>query len=110
VPDGDAGGSCPAGVEPFHCLYSCDCPGGQSCCGEISSTYAGTAVCQAVADGASCSVTSGFHAAAQLCEQDEECKNGQRCIAQTCTIFNAKFKFCGLQSEPPYSCTADPTG
>jgi hypothetical protein len=45
-------------------------------------------------------------ATARLCEQDEECKNGQRCIAQTC-IFGAMFKLCGLQSQAPYNCTAN---
>jgi hypothetical protein len=46
--------------------------------------------------------------AAQLCEQDIECKNGQKCIAQTC-VLGAKFKICGLQNQPPYNCTADKT-
>jgi hypothetical protein len=103
----DAG--CPGTQAPFHCLYSCDCPAGQSCCGELNSgTLAGTAVCQSVANGGSCTVTAGYTATAQLCEQTEECKNGQACIAQTC-VFGSHFKFCGLQSGPPYSCTADPT-
>jgi hypothetical protein len=101
--------SCPAGQAAFHCLYSCDCPAGQSCCGEINgSTLAGTAVCQSVANGGSCSVTTGFSQAAQLCEQSGECKNGQTCIAQTC-IFGSHFKFCGVQSGAPYNCMADPT-
>jgi hypothetical protein len=42
---------------------------------------------------------------AQLCEQNEECQNGQPCIAQSC-ILGAMFHFCGVQSEPPYSCHA----
>ena len=99
--------TCNSNEAPFHCRYSCDCPAGQSCCGAIDTqTLSGTATCQAVANGGSCSVPAGFTAAAQLCEQDEECKNGQPCIAQTC-VFDAMFKFCGLQSQPPYKCTAN---
>jgi hypothetical protein len=90
-------------------LYSCDCPAGDSCCGELNGgTFAGTAVCQHVASGGSCAVTTGYTVSAQLCEQSEECMNGQRCIAQTC-VFSSHFKFCGLQSQAPYYCTADPT-
>ena len=96
-----------SGSEPFHCRYSCDCPSGQSCCGALNpSTLAGEAVCQTVAPGASCSPPSSGYAAAQLCEQDEECQNGQKCIAQTC-IFGAMFKLCGLQKQSPYLCTAN---
>jgi hypothetical protein len=69
-------------------------------------TLSASSTCQAVANGGSCSVPAGFTAAAQLCEQSEECKNGQSCIAQTC-VFGAKFKFCGLQSQSPYNCTAN---
>jgi hypothetical protein len=99
--------TCNSNEAPFHCRYSCDCPAGDSCCGAINtSTLTGNATCQAVASGGSCSVPAGFTAAAQLCEQDEECMNGQRCIAQTC-VFNAMFKFCGLQSQAPYNCTAN---
>ena len=110
VPDGDGGdaGQCNSNEQPFHCLYSCDCPAGQSCCGELNtSNLTGTAVCQTVASGGSCAVTTGYQATAQLCEQTEECQNGKTCIAQTC-IFNSHFKFCGLQSQAPYLCTADP--
>jgi hypothetical protein len=106
----DAGCSGSGSPQPFHCLYSCDCPAGQSCCGEINGSafpFPGTAVCQTVAAGGSCKITTGFTAAAQLCEQSVECQNGQACIAQTC-VFGSHFKFCGVQSAPPYSCTADP--
>jgi hypothetical protein len=103
------GATCNTNEAPFHCLYSCDCPAGDSCCGVLNtSTFAGSAICQAVADGASCSPTGPGQATAQLCQQDEECKNGKPCIAQTC-VFGAKFHFCGLQSQAPYNCTADPT-
>jgi hypothetical protein len=56
--------------------------------------------------GGSCTPPSSGYSTAQLCEQSAECKNGQPCIPQTC-VFGAKFKFCGLQSQSPYNCTAD---
>jgi hypothetical protein len=99
--------TCNTNEAPFHCLYSCDCPAGDSCCGVLNTmTYAGSAICQLVANGGSCATTGPNQATAQLCEQDEECKNGMACIAQTC-VFGAKFHFCGLQSQAPYNCTAD---
>jgi hypothetical protein len=106
VPDGDSGGTCNSNESPFHCEYACDCTGGQSCCGTINtSTFAGAASCQAVANGGTC--TPGANeAAAQLCEQDAECKNGQPCIAQTCN-FGAMFRFCGIQTQQPFACTAN---
>jgi hypothetical protein len=95
------------GPSPTHCIYSCDCPAGQSCCGELnSSSFKGEAVCETLANGASCAVGAGFTVANQICLQDEECKNGQKCIAQTC-IFSSHFHFCGLHAESPYFCTAD---
>jgi hypothetical protein len=101
--------TCNSTEAAFHCRYSCDCLAGDSCCGLLNtSTFAGSAVCQAVADGNSCAPTAPGQATAQLCQQDEECKNGKPCIAQTC-VFGAKFHFCGLQSQMPYNCTADPT-
>jgi hypothetical protein len=51
---------------------------------------------------------SSTEVTAQLCQQDAECKNGLPCIAQTC-VFGAMFHFCGLQSQAPYRCTANPT-
>jgi hypothetical protein len=99
----DAGCS---GSEPFHCLYSCDCPTGQVCCGQINgTTYAGAATCQTVAAGGNCAVQPSYTTAAQLCEQSQECQNGKTCISQTCTVFGAHFNFCGLQTEAPYNCT-----
>ena len=104
-----ANASCTSGQAPSHCRYSCDCPNGQSCCGEIdTSPLGGATVCQTLANGASCVAPGPNWAAAQLCEQDIECKNGQKCIAQTC-VLNAKFNLCGLQNQPPYNCTADKT-
>jgi hypothetical protein len=98
--------TCNSGEGPAHCKYSCDCPGGESCCGVLNlSPLSASSNCQALANGGSCTAPAGF-ATAQLCEQDAECKNGQPCIAQTC-IFGAMFKFCGLQSQSPYNCTAD---
>jgi hypothetical protein len=81
---------------------------GSSCCGVINTTtFAGGASCEVVADGGAC-VPGAGQAAAQLCEQDAECKNGMPCIAQTC-VFGSKFKFCGVQSGAPFRCSADPT-
>jgi hypothetical protein len=101
-----ASATCNSGEAPFHCRYSCDCPAGDSCCGTLNpTTFNGSATCQAVPNGGSCTPPSN-QVAAQLCEQDEECKNGQPCIAQTC-VFGAMFKFCGLQSQSPYNCTAN---
>jgi hypothetical protein len=59
--------------------------------------------CQLVPDNASCKAPAAGYITAQLCQQDAECKNGQRCIAQTC--LGATFFFCGLQSEAPFNCT-----
>jgi hypothetical protein len=100
--------TCNSNEAPFHCRYSCDCPAGQSCCGTVdTSTFSGSAACQVVANGGSCSgPATSTTATAQLCEQDEECKNGQACISQTC-VFGAMFKLCGLQSQAPYKCTAN---
>jgi hypothetical protein len=94
----------------WHCSYSCDCLAGQSCCGEINLfPFAGTAVCQTIGSSGLCATTSStYSAAAQLCEQSQECKNNQPCIAQTC-VGGSHFKFCGVQSGSPYNCTADPT-
>jgi hypothetical protein len=72
-----------------------------------TSTLSGSATCQSVPNGGSCSgPATSTTATAQLCEQDEECKNGQACISQSC-VFGAMFKLCGLQSQKPYSCTAN---
>jgi hypothetical protein len=60
-----------------------------------------------VAKGGNCTVQSGYQATAQNCQQDDECMNGQKCIAQTC-VLGSHFHFCGLQSEAPWNCTADP--
>jgi hypothetical protein len=108
VAGNDAG--CTGSASPFHCQYACECAAGDSCCGAIEKAfpYTGSASCQAVPSGGSCTGPAA-EATAQLCKQSAECKNGQPCIAQTCTAFAAKFQFCGLQSGPPFDCTADPT-
>jgi hypothetical protein len=99
--------TCASGASPFHCQYACECPTGESCCGVINTTnLSGSATCQAVANGGSCTAQTSNQATAQLCKQDAECKNGQRCIAQTCTL-GAKFQFCGVQNAPPFNCKAD---
>jgi hypothetical protein len=112
VANGDAGPNgdpCNSNEAAYHCRYACDCVSGDSCCGVFdTSTLSGSANCQFLADGGACTVQTGTQTAAQLCEQDAECKNGAKCIAQTC-IFNSQFKFCGLQTEAPYRCTANPT-
>jgi hypothetical protein len=96
---------CDGGASPFHCAYACDCVAGDSCCGAINTTtYQGSATCQAVPSGGSCTGPLN-EATAQLCKQDSECQNGQPCIAQSC-LAGAMFHFCGVQSQPPFRCVA----
>ena len=106
VPGIDAG--CTAPAEPVHCRYSCDCPGGESCCGVLNtSTFTGAVECQLLPDNSSCGAPGPGYITAQLCAMDEECKNGQRCIPQACLgipATTATFYFCGLQSMAPYNC------
>jgi hypothetical protein len=104
-----AGTACTPPAEADHCRYSCDCPGGYSCCGVLNTaTYAGIIGCQQLSDNSSCVAPGPGYITAQLCQQDEECKNGQRCIDQLCLGLPASyaiFHFCGLQSQAPYNCT-----
>jgi hypothetical protein len=72
-----------------------------------TTTFTGDVECQLVADGASCKAPSAGYLTAQLCEQDAECKNGQKCILQTCTVFNIQVRFCGLVTQAPYNCKAN---
>jgi hypothetical protein len=91
---------------PDHCRYSCDCPAGESCCGDVNaSTFSGSTTCQLVPSGGSCTPPASGYVTAQLCAEDDECQNGQPCIAQTC--LGGTFYFCGLQSEQPYNCKAN---
>jgi hypothetical protein len=59
-----------------------------------------------VPSGGSCTAPSSGYVTEQLCAQDEECQNGQPCIAQTC--LGSTFYFCGLISQAPYNCKANP--
>jgi hypothetical protein len=100
--------SCPASTTidyaPAHCRYSCDCPAGQSCCGELNlSLLKGAVECQLVPDNGSCVAPGPGYITAQTCASDEECKNGQPCVAQSC--FGTTYYFCGLQSQAPFNCT-----
>jgi hypothetical protein len=102
--------SCPALTAAFHCQWKGDCSGGQVCCGQATSVagaaFASTA-CATVNAGGTCPVPAGSPGqvgAAQLCQTDIECKNGQTCIPQNCAG-GAHLSLCGLQSSPPYSCT-----
>ena len=71
-----------------------------------TSTFTGDVECQLVPDGASCKAPAAGYLTAQLCEQDAECKNGQKCILQTC-VFGIVTRFCGVVSQAPYNCKAN---
>ena len=106
--------SCLTSCDPMrqaavHCTNTCDCSGGQVCCGVINQIVGVVqSVCQTVADGGFCNPNppTNTQASAQLCTVDSECKNGEQCIFQTCE-FGAMFHLCGLQSQDPFDCTAN---
>jgi len=104
--------ACKSSEQTVRCLQACECGGDQSCCGVGNQITASVqTVCQSVPNGGFCQPHTDdpnpAQAAEQFCKTDEECKNGQPCIAQTCTTANAKFSLCGLQSQKPFECHAD---
>jgi hypothetical protein len=106
---GTGSDACPSNQASVHCLDSCECPAGKVCCG-VENTLIGAVYseCQAVPNPGYCSPypQTSTEASAQFCSRDDECRNGQKCIAQTCE-FGAMFNICGLQSQDPFQCKAD---
>jgi hypothetical protein len=100
---------CQSGWASFGCASSCDCPSGQFCCGEATTTSAQT-LCQTLTNGSCPGKTTSTMGSAQICEATSECQNGEQCIKQTCkpgtTNANVKLTMCGLQAGQPFNCTA----
>jgi hypothetical protein len=70
-----------------------------------TATFMGSLGCQQLADNSSCVAPGPGYITTQLCAQDQECKNGQRCIGQTCFgLSTPTLYFCGLVSQAPYNC------
>jgi hypothetical protein len=106
---GDAGGldaaycvkglnyACGANVATYHCLGQIDCPtSGKVCCGVYDTT--------AMTAGTACQ--TGPCQNPQFCLGDPECA-GPKCTKQACQGVSPLY-LCGLQSGPPYMCTAAP--
>jgi len=105
------GQSCPSLNAAFSCLTKTDCTTtGQVCCGVANATtmIAQTA-CQALGSDGLCGTTTSNVGYAQICEKQSECGGGLKCISQTCAIGStqAHLSMCGLQSSPPFNCTAN---
>jgi hypothetical protein len=98
--------ACASNEATIHCTQGCECSGGDVCCG-VENTILGVVqtVCQSVPDGGFCRPypQTATQASAQICSTDDECKNGQSCIKQTC-IYGAMLNVCGLQSQDPFDC------
>jgi len=93
------------------CGQSCECPGGQVCCGyyyEVMQVVG--ASCQTVAPGGLCEPNpqTNTQASAQLCGTEAECTQGD-CINQTC-VDGVTLSVCGLQSQAPFNCVANDAG
>jgi hypothetical protein len=100
-----ANAMCNTNEATGHCLYECECPTGQVCCG-VENSLVGVVQtsCQTVPDGGHCSPypQTSIQASAQLCHFNSECTQDQ-CITQTC-IYNIVVQVCGLQSQYPFNC------
>jgi hypothetical protein len=104
-----ANANCNSNEASIHCLQACECGGGKSCCG-VENTLVGfvTSQCQNVPAGGYCSPhpQTTTQASAQLCTLDAECRDGSKCINQTC-IYGANLNICGVQSQDPFDCAAN---
>jgi hypothetical protein len=97
---------CNANEASIHCLQSCECGGGQVCCGVLNTILGEvTAECQSIPDGGLCNPhpPTNTQISEQLCGSDPECTAGQGCILQTCE-YGVTVKICGLVSEAPFDC------
>jgi hypothetical protein len=98
---------CETSEDSVACLQSCECPGGQVCCGyyfELEQVVGSS--CRAVAQGDFCQPhpQTNTQAAAQLCGTQAECTQSD-CVSQTCE--GVSFNICGLQSQDPFDCVAN---
>jgi hypothetical protein len=97
---------CPSSQATVHCLQSLECPAGQSCCGDILTLFGEVkSSCVTLGPSGTCPFVpwTTLQLGMQLCKTDAECKNGQPCIHQTCTM-GAMLDMCGLQSAAPLNC------
>jgi hypothetical protein len=89
--------ACGMNIVTYHCLGAIDCLGkGNVCCGVYDLT--------AMTAGTSCQPPPCMNP--QFCLSDPECSGGQKCTSQSCQGVSPLY-LCGLQSGPPYSCTAN---
>lgn len=101
-----ANAKCPTDQATIHCLQSLECGPGLSCCGDILTLFGEVkSSCKSVPDGGTCPYVpwTATQIGVQLCKSDAECKNGQPCVHQTCTM-GAVLDMCGLQSAAPLNC------
>ena len=101
-----ANAKCNSNEAAVHCSNACDCFNGNVCCGVINTLVGAVqTICQDIPDGGLCNPhpPTNTQASGQLCTTDDECKNGQGCINQTCE-FGAVLNVCGLQSQDPFDC------
>jgi hypothetical protein len=101
----------PLGAAAFECIQETDCPSGQVCCGYAANGMTGSKCQDVSGNGGKCSpAPSSTQGSVQFCQKSCECKDGSECVAQSCTVTsgvpNANLTMCGLQSQPPYNCTA----
>lgn len=71
---------CPGPIS-VGCVRAADCPTGEICCMLVTGSFFGASC----GDAGTCS-TAGPDTAAQLCDTNSECTNGQRCVPQSCVV------------------------
>jgi hypothetical protein len=97
---------CNSDEASIHCLQSCECGGGQACCGVLNTILGEvTTECQSIPDGGLCNPhpATNTQISEQLCGTNEECTAGQGCILQTCE-YGVTTAICGLISFAPFNC------
>jgi hypothetical protein len=92
------GQQCPLLYAAFSCEGESDCPAGEVCCGQATTTSASTQCAKTCPTQG-----NSMQGTVQLCKGSAECQNKMNCIPQQC-LGTANLDLCGLTSQAPFMC------